>query len=81
VKEAKHYEIDLEWLCCPNSMIPIIEPTLKEYNEDDDEIERQDIDHDNQQEQWHAKKSNVERLRKIAKLRDLPPCPWLDKIK
>jgi hypothetical protein len=79
VKEAKHYEIDLDWLCCLSSMIPTIKPILKEYDEDDDEIERQDIDHDNQQEQWHVKKSNVERLTKIAKLCNLPPCPWLDK--
>jgi hypothetical protein len=78
VKEAKHLEIDLEWLCCPNPMIPIIEPTLKEYDEDDDEIAREDIDYDNQQEQRHVKRSNVERLTKIAKLRNLPPCPWLD---
>jgi hypothetical protein len=79
IREARLRGIEIEWLCCIDSNIPVVEPSdLKEPDDDDD---GEDCDEKKCNNKWRvrvAKCETVERLINIAQLRDLPPCPSMD---
>jgi hypothetical protein len=79
IREAKLRGIEVEWLCCIDSEIPVVKPSdLEEPDDDDDEEDRDEKKCNNKWRVRVAKCETVERLLNIAQLRDLPPCPWMD---